>query len=134
MEHLGWGLQMTVLGMGLVFAMLVLLWGLLTLVLKMEKEEAPEVALPPQTGDSAVAQAISDQPAQEEAPGAKMINGMPGDLVAAIMIAVMKHRSNLRRQAAPITRTTWPGSQLYASRWVAVGRSRQNNSWQPKGR
>lgn len=37
MEHLGWGFQMTVLGMGLVFAMLVLLWGLLTLVLKMEK-------------------------------------------------------------------------------------------------
>ena len=29
MENMGWGLQMTVLGMGLVFALLVLLWGLL---------------------------------------------------------------------------------------------------------
>ena len=134
MEHLSWGLQMTVLGMGLVFAMLVLLWGLLTLVLKMEKEDAPQVASPPQTSDSAPAEAPIDQSAQEESPDEKMVNGMPGDLVAAIMIAVMKHRSSLRRQAAPITRTTWPGSQLYASRWVAVGRSRQNNSWQPKGR
>jgi len=39
MEHLDWGLKMTVLGMGLVFALLALLWGLLTLVLALDKEE-----------------------------------------------------------------------------------------------
>ena len=32
MSDLAWGLQMTVLGMGLVFGLLALLWGLLTLV------------------------------------------------------------------------------------------------------
>ena len=38
MENLAWGLQMTVLGMGLVFALLALLWGLLMLVLVLDKE------------------------------------------------------------------------------------------------
>ena len=38
MENLAWGLQMTVLGMGLVFALLALLWGLLTVVLILDKE------------------------------------------------------------------------------------------------
>jgi Na+-transporting methylmalonyl-CoA/oxaloacetate decarboxylase gamma subunit len=37
MENIGWGLQMTVLGMGLVFAPLALLWLLLTVVLKLDK-------------------------------------------------------------------------------------------------
>ena len=36
MENLGWGLQMTVLGMGLVFALLAVLWVLLTVVLKLD--------------------------------------------------------------------------------------------------
>ena len=38
MENLGWGLQMMALGMGLVFGLLALLWGLLTLVLKFERQ------------------------------------------------------------------------------------------------
>ncbi len=37
MENLGWGLQMTVVGMGLVFLLLALLWGLLTLVLAFDR-------------------------------------------------------------------------------------------------
>ena len=41
MENIGWGLQMTVLGMGLVFALLAMLWGLLNLVLKLDKEPEP---------------------------------------------------------------------------------------------
>ena len=36
MENLGWGLQTTLLGMGLVFAMLALLWGLLALLLRLD--------------------------------------------------------------------------------------------------
>ena len=36
MDNLAWGLQITALGMGLVFALLALLWGLLTLVLKFD--------------------------------------------------------------------------------------------------
>ena len=43
MDNLIWGLQTTVLGMGLVFALLALLWGLLTLVLRLDKEPAEPV-------------------------------------------------------------------------------------------
>jgi hypothetical protein len=59
---------------------------------------------------------------------------MPADLVAAIMVATMKHKLTLRRQAAPFMRSYWPGSQLFASRWVATGRARQNYTWQPRGK
>ena len=43
---------------------------------------------------------------------------------AAITVAVVTHAEHRRRQAAPETRAFAPGSQLFASRWVAVGRSR----------
>jgi hypothetical protein len=49
--------------------------------------------------------------------------------VAAITIAVLTHKSVRRREAAPAMRSYWPGSLLYASRWVASGRARQNRSW-----
>lgn len=125
MNNLAWGLQITVLGMGLVFALLAMLWGLLTLVLVLDK-----------------APAKPDEPVSEPAnatmtntsEAAPLVNDLPADLVAAILVATLTHRSNLRRQAAPYMRSYWPGSQLFASRWVAVGRSRQNNTWQSRGR
>ena len=40
MDNLDWGLQMTVLGMGLVFGLLALLWGLLHLVLRFDQPPA----------------------------------------------------------------------------------------------
>jgi len=39
-ENLGWGLQMTVVGMGLVFALLAALWGLLNLMLRFDARPA----------------------------------------------------------------------------------------------
>ena len=124
MENLAWGLQITVLGMGLVFGLLALLWGLLTLVLALDKEPTP-VAAPQPTADEAVGEQTPEQPT---------VNGMPPDLVAAIMIATLKHKQVLRRQAAPFMRSYWPGSQLFASRWVAAGRARQNSTWQARGK
>jgi hypothetical protein len=59
---------------------------------------------------------------------------MEAGLVAAILVAAHKHRQTLRRQAAPPTRAVWPGSQLFASRWLAAGRARQTHNWQPRGR
>ncbi|HRD97771.1 MAG TPA: OadG family transporter subunit, partial [Rubrivivax sp.] len=44
MSDLIWGLQMTMLGMGLVFGLLGLLWGLLTLVLRFDKAPEPAAA------------------------------------------------------------------------------------------
>ncbi len=134
MENLGWGLQMTVLGMGLVFALLALLWGLLTLVLALDKE--PKA---PQTAKEAIVEAERIAASADGAIGAQVperptVNGMPADLVAAIMIATLKHKTELRRQAAPFMRSYWPGSQLFASRWVATGRARQNSIWQARGK
>jgi Na+-transporting methylmalonyl-CoA/oxaloacetate decarboxylase gamma subunit len=129
MEHLGWGLQMTVLGMGLVFSLLALLWLMLTLVLGAEKEE-----------DKPAQAAVEDddEEYEEEAPevytGSPLISGMPGDLVAAVAMAVTKHRLELRRQAAPIMCASAPDGGAATSRWLAGGRARQNNSWQPKGK
>jgi Na+-transporting methylmalonyl-CoA/oxaloacetate decarboxylase gamma subunit len=112
MDNLGWGLQITALGMGLVFGLLALLWGLLTLV---QRWDRPEVAAP----------------VPEAAP--MVDEGMDPTQVAAIVAAVLAHRAHLRREAAPAMRSHWPGSQLYASRWVAAGRTRQNQSWQRRG-
>ena len=57
-------------------------------------------------------------------------NDMDADLVAAIAVAALTHRAVRRREAAPVMRTYWPGSLLYASRWVTSGRARQNRTWQ----
>ena len=136
MEHLGWGLEMTVLGMGLVFALLALLWLLLTLVLKLDKEDEPEEEISPQaaTVEAERIAAIADDAVGAQTPERPTVNGMPADLVAAILVATHKHRKSMRRQAAPLVRTVWPGSQLFASRWLATGRAQQNNNWQPRGK
>ena len=136
MEHLGWGLEMTVLGMGLVFALLALLWLLLTIVLKLDKEDEPEEEISPQaaTVEAERIAAIADDAVGAQTPERPTVNGMPADLVAAILVATHKHRKSMRRQAAPLVRTVWPGSQIFASRWLATGRARQTNNWQPRGR
>ena len=136
MEHLGWGLEMTVLGMGLVFALLALLWLLLTIVLKLDKEDEPEAEISPQeaTVEAERIAAIADDAVGAQTPERPTVNGMPADLVAAILVATHKHRKSMRRQAAPLVRTVWPGSQIFASRWLATGRARQTNNWQPRGR
>ncbi|MDR0576406.1 MAG: OadG family protein [Candidatus Accumulibacter sp.] len=135
-EHLGWGLEMTVLGMGLVFALLALLWLLLTIVLKLDKEEdepAEEAARESTAETERPATAAAGEPG-EPLPARATVNGMEADLVAAILVAAHQHRQTLRRQAAPPVRAVWPGSRLFASRWLASGRARQINDWQPGGR
>ncbi|MGL6113224.1 MAG: OadG family protein [Rubrivivax sp.] len=127
MENLTWGLQITVLGMGLVFGLLALLWGLLTLVQRFDREPAA-ASLPP--GPEHDAAAVPSSPSALPAT----VQGMDAELVAAIMVATLAHRALRRREAAPVMRSYLPGSQLHASRWVAAGRARQNQSWQTRGR
>ena len=43
------------------------------------------------------------------------------ELIAAITVATLTHRAHRRREAAPAMRSYWPGSLLYASRWVGAG-------------
>ncbi len=134
MENIAWGLQMTVLGMGLVFALLALLWLLLTLILKLDKEPEVEVSAQEATIEAERIAAIADDAVGAQTPERPTVNGMPADLVAAILVATHKHRKTMRRQAAPLVRIAWPGSQIFASRWLATGRARQNNNWQPRGK
>jgi hypothetical protein len=134
MENLEWGLKMTVLGMGLVFALLGLLWGLLMLVLVLDKEPVAPVSALDATAQAERIAAVADQAVGAQTPEPATVNGMAADLVAAILVATLKHKLTLRRQAAPLMRKTLPGSQLFASRWVAAGRARQTNTWQPRGK
>ena len=125
MSNLGWGLQMTVLGMGLVFSVLVLLWGVLRFVLYLEDRGAvaADAAAPTSDAPTSPTDAVT-------APG----DGMDPELVAAITAAVVAHRAVRRREAAPSMRTFWPGSLIHASRWVGSGRVRQTRSFQRRGR
>jgi glutaconyl-CoA/methylmalonyl-CoA decarboxylase subunit delta len=139
MGNLGWGLQITAVGMGLVFGMLALLWGLLALVLRFDREPAVEAsgAVPAGAGEPQDATADEDGIRVAElgaGNGAGDGTGVDPDLVAAIAVAVVTHRAVRRRQAAPAMRSYWPGSLLYASRWVGTGRARQNFYWRRRGR
>ena len=105
-------------------------------MLKLDKEDEPEEEISPQeaTVEAERIAAIADQAVGAQTPERPTVNGMPADLVAAILVATHKHRKSMRRQAAPLVRTVWPGSQIFASRWLATGRARQTNNWQPRGR
>jgi glutaconyl-CoA/methylmalonyl-CoA decarboxylase subunit delta len=128
-DNLLWGLQMSVLGMGLVFALLGLLWGLLTLVLRLDR--APAAAVP---SASSSVDSTSVAAAMPAAGGPPTVQGLDAELVAAIVVATLTHRAVRRREAAPEMRSYWPGSLLYASRWVGAGRARQNRSWSRRSR
>lgn len=112
------GVEITLWGMGLVFLLLALLWAFLTLLLKLDNPETPD---------------------ETSAGGAWGAAGpatprLPAELVAAIALAVMAHRNVLRKRAAPTMRSHWPGSNLFANRWVAAGRHLQTQSWHPRKR
>lgn len=122
MNHLGWGLQISALGMGLVFGLLVLLWGLLALAGRLDRQAPGDAEAPKPPAQLPTSAAASPEAA------------LAPELVAAITIATLTHRTRGRHQAAPEARQLLPGSQLHASRWVAAGRMRQNLSWRRPGR
>jgi len=59
-------------------------------------------------------------------------SGFTADNIAAIATAVMAHAENRRRLAAPEVRVAEPGSQLFASRWISVGRGNQTQPFRRK--
>ena len=122
MDNLIWGLQITGLGMGLVFGLLALLWGLLTIVLRLDQPAAPSMAAAPASEPDAATTVAAPAPAT--------LNDMDPELVAAIVVATHLHRAVRRQEAAPVMRSYWPGIHLYASRWLGAGRARQNHIWQ----
>ena len=133
MDNLGWGLQMTALGMGLVFGLLTLLWGMLRLVLRFDPAPVEQVSAGASTAEAERIANAAGSAIGKQVPVTPTVNGMDADLVAAITVATLTHMAVRRREAAPAMRLYWPGSLLYASRWVASGRARQNRSWQRRG-
>ena len=123
MDNLGFGLQVTALGLGIVFGLLIVLWLLLTLALRFEGRSGGGVAAPP-------AEIVTIRATR----GADVPESLDPQLVAAITVAIVRHAEARRRQAAPAMRSYWPGSLLFASRWVASGRMRQGQSWRRRSR
>jgi hypothetical protein len=129
MDDLGFGLWVTLVGMGLVFGLLIALWLLLSLALRFEARPPAGTDERPATGP----EAFTDL----ERVAIRSTDGGPPpepDLVAAIGVAVARHAESRRLQAAPAMRSYWPGSLLFASRWVSAGRTRQSQSWRRRPR
>ena len=124
MDNIAWGLYMTLAGMGTVFALLVVLMVVLIGVGRLDRPKPKTAAAPPSDDD---ADAGDDEPAEPEEPAQP--DALSPELIAAISVAVITHAKVRRHQAAPAMRRVAPGSQLFASRWVAVGRSYQNRPW-----
>jgi sodium pump decarboxylase gamma subunit len=119
------GIELTVYGMGLVFLLLALLWGLIALLVRLDRGEAPGQP----AADSARVAAAAEAMASALPPASDILSD---ELMAAVVIACRAHRMARRKQAAPEMRTHEPGS--LPSRWVGSGRTRQNRSWAPGGR
>lgn len=131
MPDFTWGLMMMVVGMGVVFLLLFVLMGILMLIGRLDRQpSAPAVEPAPAPAPAASEEAGAKAPAQ---PTVRMVtDGLSEDDVAAIAIAVMTHADNRRRQAGPETRAHAPGSQLFASRWLAVGRGHETQPFTRK--
>ena len=114
-QNLANGLQITIIGMGLVFLLLAVLWGLMTLLLRLDRSRAPD-ATPTKLPAAQTTDATQLSP----------------EMLAAVMVAVRMHRRIRRKQAAPAMRSHQPGT--LQSRWVGAGRTGQNQVWQPRRR
>jgi sodium pump decarboxylase gamma subunit len=120
MDNIGFGLYMTAMGMGTVFALLLLLMLVLRVIGWADARAARRTPVAPVAA-----------PAAEEDAG-EVDDALTAEEIAAITIAVITHARVRRGQAAPAMRQVAPGSQLFASRWVAVGRSYQNQPWKSR--
>ena len=125
MDDLLFGLRTALLGMGIVFSVLLIVWGLLTVLMKVDARTAGAQAGAPPAGATV-------DPSSTVMPVVHLAGlpaGVDPKLVAAITVAILRHEEARRLQAAPAMRSYWPGSLLFASRWVAAGRTRQGQSW-----
>lgn len=115
MENLDFGLWMTAMGMGTVFLLLIVLMLVLQLMGRLDRQPAPKPE-PVETEPPAIG--------TDAAP-----SGLTEDEIAAITVAVVTHARVRRAQAAPEMRAHEPGSHLFASRWVGIGRGFQQQPW-----
>lgn len=113
-ENIGWGLELTVVGMGIVFLMLIILMVSLMIMGALDRPaKAEEVA--PVAAAPAVAQVAT--PA----------GGMTDEKIATLAVAIHTALRNSGNKPSLVANRS--GSGLNESRWVAIGRSMQTKSW-----
>lgn len=122
---------MMLYGMGTVFLMLIALMVVLMLLGRTDRS-APQVEAAPAPAELP---AEADEVVEaEEEPNAWLTiadaSGLTPEQIAAISVAVAIHADVRRKQAAPSHRVHAPGSRLWASRWVAMGRQTQMHNTQ----
>ena len=124
-ELLREGLIITVIGMGLVFAALGLLWGIMAGMQRLfPPGEKPFVSLWQRWRGQAAA------PVPEEPPGAPVAEAEAGP-TGAELAAIMTALALWREEEAAEEAIGWRLPPLL-TRWMAVGRSRQLQSWSPR--
>jgi glutaconyl-CoA/methylmalonyl-CoA decarboxylase subunit delta len=124
------GLQITLIGMGLVFALLAFLAVLIALLLRLDNPRRRRGGEAVASNESASSPQLTGSSAPR-LPGSRDAELTP-EMLAAVMVAVRMHRRIRRQQAAPAMRSHQP-STLH-SRWIGAGRTSQNQSWQPRRR
>ena len=132
MGNLNAGIELTVIGMGLVFAVLILLAALIAAGMRLGDRAGSRATGQPAPENEATQQTLPaltlHRPMPLERLGDQSDHQPSPDEMAAIAIAVQLHQVVRRKQAAPAMRTHQPGA--LPSRWLAIGRARQNRTWQ----
>jgi len=120
------GLIITVVGMGLVFAALALLWGVMAAMHRLfPPGEKPFASLWRRWRGQAAA------PAAEEAVAAAPVAEAEAGLSEAELAAVMTALALWQEERAAEAAIRWRLPPVL-TRWMAVGRSRQLQSWSPR--
>lgn len=128
MKNLGWSLEMTLLGMGAVFLLLILLMVVLMAIGRIDSLSARRrhsAELEEDAGDGSEGQdtAVLGSSAPRAVIGGS--EQLTAEQIAAVAVAVMVHVDPGRGKATPADRSYAPGSRLWASRWVSAGRASQ---------
>lgn len=111
-EALQTGLYLTVAGMGLVFLVLAMLWGLIVLLLKLDKE--PKLEIPAETNGAVL----------PESDGVLSL-----EAVAAIATAVLTYKADRRLGGA--TNASASSTREDVDYWSMAGRAQQRTDWHP---
>ena len=125
MENLGWGLQMLVLGMGTVFLMLAVLMVTLTLLNFTDRQPPAAIEQSPEAEASVAGISQAESVDENAWLSIRDASGLTPAQIAAVSVAVAVHADVRRKQGAPVNRVHAPGSRLWASRWVSMGRHAQ---------
>lgn len=112
-EALQTGLYLTVAGMGLVFFVLAMLWGLITLLLKFDEEPKPEIST------------VGGVTALPEADGALNL-----EVVAVISAAVQAYKTERSLRGA--SNAPAYSKEENVDYWSMAGRAQQHSDWHPR--